>query len=280
MSKGMYASVDGIARRVTKLYTGVNTLQSVGNLPIGATVKLNVAGVPRDFLVIQQGNPNTSIYDTSCNGTWLFLKHPYEVKQFSEEVYSTNYSSSDIRAYLDGTFFGRFDADVQAAIKEVKLPMSSDSLREKGISAKVFLLFGREIGITSYNGGVVNYGTAEILDYFLQGTDEAARNLRVATRENGARIDYWLRGMHLVGEESMANYIANASVSTPGNMAGKDVSLTSGVRPAIILPFEIGVTDGFVDGSVAETYAVVARKIKKAYSGDENGVARLRWTSE
>ena len=44
---------------------------------VGSTVKLKVNGTAREFLVVHQGKPS-SLYDESCNGTWLLMKDCYE----------------------------------------------------------------------------------------------------------------------------------------------------------------------------------------------------------
>ena len=43
---------------------------------VGSTVKLKVDGALKEFLVVHQGKPS-SIYDDSCNGTWLLMKDCY-----------------------------------------------------------------------------------------------------------------------------------------------------------------------------------------------------------
>ncbi len=44
----------------------------LGAKAIGSKVKLNFGGSPRDFIVVHQGKPS-SLYDDSCNGTWLLM---------------------------------------------------------------------------------------------------------------------------------------------------------------------------------------------------------------
>lgn len=44
---------------------------------VGSVVKLNVNGAAKEFLVVHQGKPS-SLYDDSCNGTWLLMKDIYE----------------------------------------------------------------------------------------------------------------------------------------------------------------------------------------------------------
>lgn len=41
----------------------------VGELPVGSSVYMNVDGSRREFIIVQQGNPNPAIYDASCDGT-------------------------------------------------------------------------------------------------------------------------------------------------------------------------------------------------------------------
>lgn len=43
---------------------------------VGSTVKLTVNGKAREFIVVHQGKPS-SVYDESCNGTWLLMKDIY-----------------------------------------------------------------------------------------------------------------------------------------------------------------------------------------------------------
>ena len=44
---------------------------------IGSTIKLKVNGSARNFIVVHQGKPS-SVYDDSCNGTWLLMQDIYE----------------------------------------------------------------------------------------------------------------------------------------------------------------------------------------------------------
>lgn len=44
-------------------------MAKLGDMAVGSTVKIKVNNTLRDFLIVQQGNPDTSIYDASCDGT-------------------------------------------------------------------------------------------------------------------------------------------------------------------------------------------------------------------
>lgn len=39
------------------------------NMAVGSTVKIKVDGTLKDFIIVQQGNPDSTIYDSSCDGT-------------------------------------------------------------------------------------------------------------------------------------------------------------------------------------------------------------------
>ncbi len=52
---------------------------TLGSKAVGSIVKLNFDGAMREFLVVHQGKPS-SLYDESCNGTWLLMKACLEYK--------------------------------------------------------------------------------------------------------------------------------------------------------------------------------------------------------
>lgn len=39
------------------------------NIAVGGTVKIKVNGTVKEFIIVQQGNPDSTIYDSSCDGT-------------------------------------------------------------------------------------------------------------------------------------------------------------------------------------------------------------------
>lgn len=129
----------------------------LGTKAVGSIVKIKVNGASKDFIVVQQGNPNTSIYDSSCNGTWLLMKDIYTTSTFGN---NNSYKDSSIHTYLNGTFYNLIDSNIRAAIKQVKIPYqngtgSGGSLAtgSNGLSTKVFLLSGYEVGWTTSDNG-------------------------------------------------------------------------------------------------------------------------------
>ena len=165
----------------------------LGTKAVGSIVKIKVNGASKDFIVVQQGNPNTSTYDSSCNGTWLLMKDIYTTSTFGN---NNSYKDSSIHTYLNGTFYNLIDSNIRAAIKQVKIPYqngtgSGGSLAtgSNGLSTKVFLLSGYEVGwTTSDNGYFPKDGVR--LAYF--GNSSSGNSKRIAYNGSSAAI-WWLR---------------------------------------------------------------------------------------
>ena len=52
------------------------------DLAVGSSVYLMENGVATEYLVVNQGIPSgSSLYDSSCDGTWLLRKDIYEKRQ-------------------------------------------------------------------------------------------------------------------------------------------------------------------------------------------------------
>lgn len=213
----------------------------LGTKAVGSIVKIKVNGASKDFIVVQQGNPNTSTYDSSCNGTWLLMKDIYTTSTFGN---NNSYKDSSIHTYLNGTFYNLIDSNIRAAIKQVKIPYqngtgSGGSLAtgSNGLSTKVFLLSGYEVGwTTSDNGYFPKDGVR--LAYF--GNSSGGNSKRVAYNGSSAAI-WWLRS------PGTLNYNSVWNVYTDGSY-GSWYYDSCGVRPAFILPSTLVVSD---DGTVS-----------------------------
>lgn len=205
-------------------------------LSVGSTVKLNVNGTAKEFLVVHQGLPS-SLYDSSCNGTWLLMKDIYEERVWAS--IKNDYNNSDIHAYLNSTFFGLFDSDIQSAIKLVKLSYGTyqNGISSNGLSTKVFLLSGYEVGWTNSGDKYIPVDGA-CLSYF-NGTS-STDSKRIAYY-GGSAVLWWLRSLYSVNERSVCYVTANG---------GRDRAVCNnffGVRPALVLDSSLSVSD---DGSV------------------------------
>lgn len=215
----------------------------LGSMSVGSTVKLKLGGTARDFLVVHQGLPS-SMYDSSCNGTWLLLKDIYTTRTWDSS--NNDYKNSDIHSYLNGTFLNLFDNDIKNAIKQVKIPYQngtgyggSVASGANGLSCKIFLLSGYELGWTTSDSPYFPRDGAK-LSYFSSGTSSSANNKRIANY-NGSAAGWWLRSPIT----NYTNYVWG--VLSSGNCGSWDCGDTYGVRPALVLDSSLSVSD---DGSV------------------------------
>ena len=215
----------------------------LGSMSVGSTVKLKLGGTARDFLVVHQGLPS-SMYDSSCNGTWLLLKDIYTTRTWDSS--NNDYKNSDIHSYLNGTFLNLFDNDIKNAIKQVKIPYQngtgsggSVASGANGLSCKIFLLSGYELGWTTSDNSRFPRDGAK-LSYFSSGTSSAANNKRIANY-NGSAAGWWLRSPG-AGLTNRVWY-----VYSDGSYYYWDYYNTDGVRPALVLDSSLSVSD---DGSV------------------------------
>lgn len=214
---------------------------------IGSTIKLKVNGSAKDFIVVHQGKPS-SVYDDSCNGTWLLMKDIYENRQWHSSN-TNDYANSTIHSYLNSTFLNLFESNIKNAIKQVKLPYRKGSgtsttvtSGSNGLSAKIFLLSATE---TSFSFSYMPSGEGAELAYFKGCADNSSDSKRVAYL-NGSTAYWWLRSPYC-GSFDSALYV-NAN----GGWNGSGCSDSNGIRPALILPSTLLVSD---DGTVSTNTA-------------------------
>lgn len=215
---------------------------------IGSTIKLKVNGSAKDFIVVHQGKPS-SVYDDSCNGTWLLMKDIYENRQWHSSN-TNDYANSTIHSYLNSTFLNLFESNIKKAIKQVKLPYRKGSgtsttvtSGSNGLSAKIFLLSATE---TSFNfSSYMPSGEGAELAYFKGCADNSADSKRVAYL-NGSATFWWLRS------PNCHNFDLALYVFSDGDWNGYYCSDSYGIRPALILPSTLLVSD---DGTVSTNTA-------------------------
>ena len=214
---------------------------------IGSTIKLKVNGSAKDFIVVHQGKPS-SVYDDSCNGTWLLMKDIYESRQWHSSN-TNDYANSTIHSYLNGTFLAMFDSNIQKAIKQVKLPYRKGSgtsttvtSGSNGLSAKIFLLSATE---TSFSFSYMPSGEGAELAYFKGCADNSSDSKRVAYL-NGSAAYWWLRS------PGCDDFFSALYVNSNGDWGYDGCSGSGGIRPALILPSTLLVSD---DGTVSTNTA-------------------------
>lgn len=198
----------------------------IGDLPVGDSVYMHIGGVLTEFFIVHQGIPTEGIngltYGSSCEGTWVLQKNIHCM--FEERMPKpVSYTKSFMREYIEGEYFNLIDPDVADEIKEVTLPdlnswdsMGNDATPQP-FKAKVFLLHEYD--------PVTNRVQTATLDYF---KDEDAP-WRTADY-NGAATPWFTRTPN---NDDLFCFIH-------GNANG--AARYSGIRPAMVFPFETRVS--------------------------------------
>lgn len=214
---------------------------------IGSTIKLKVNGSARNFIVVHQGKPS-SVYDDSCNGTWLLMQDIYENRAWHSSN-TNDYANSTIHSYLNSTFLNLFESNIKNAIKQVKLPYRKGSgtsttvtSGSNGLSAKIFLLSATE---TSFDFSYMPSGEGAELAYFKGCADNSSDSKRVAYL-NGSATDWWLRSPYC------RDFFLALYGNSDGDWGSSFCSYSCGIRPALILPSTLLVSD---DGTVSTNTA-------------------------
>lgn len=199
---------------------------ALGTKAVGSKVQLKLGGVKKNFIIVHKGKPS-SLYDDSCNGVWLLQEDIQETRQWQ----STNVNkleSSEIQAYLNSTYLALFNANIQAQIKQVKIPYrqnggsgGTDRSGANGLSCKIFLLSAREVGFSDTY--IPNDGAK--LDYFNSGNGTDTK--RVA-KYNGSATFWWLRSPNTNNTNNVWN------VNSDGQYNNNNANNTYGVRPALM----------------------------------------------
>lgn len=182
-----------------------------------------------------------TLYDASCNGTWLLRRECYGDKIPWSNAASNAYTQSTLVSWVAETFCNYLD--IKDIIKTVKIPyfsMSSSAVGSlkslsNGYSCKGFMLSAKELGNDLPLAGGYNPPDGVLLDYFVSGT---TGNARRAAKSGTAYSNYWTRSpatstsVHVwfVTDDSEGD----AGIFTYNN----PVSDYARCRPAFILPFD------------------------------------------
>lgn len=219
---------------------------------VGSVVKLKFNGAMREFIVVNQGKPS-SLYDESCNGTWLLIKDPYENSRQWHSSNVNDYANSTIHAYLNSTILNLFDADIRAQIKQAKIPYRPGSGTSgtvnsgaNGLAAKIFLLSMPELGFLSSDYSYMPADGAK-LAYFESGNGTSALNKRIA-KFNGSAVGWLLRSPYLNNSTDAWICVSN------GRASYHNASISYALRFALILPSNLLTSDdGTINTNTAPT---------------------------
>lgn len=202
-------------------------------LAVGSTVKLMENGTAVEYLVVNQGIPdNSSLYDSSCDGTWLLRKDCVANRTWNDSS-SNSYKDSTMHSYLNSTFLNIFEDSSRVAIKPVKIPylngmgVSGDAIATgaNGLETSAFLLGSYELGWTTYGMSYMHIDGA-CLSYF---NGAAASDAKRIANWNGVVTNWWLRTA--TGNTQDSVIVTTAS----GGRSNMKYSYSNGVRPCVII---------------------------------------------
>ena len=223
--------------------------QKLGNVPVGTILHLKENGVYQDYLVVHQGLPG-SMYDSSCNGTWLLRFYIYSKRVFDAND-DNRYKQSEINAFLNNDFMELFDADMQDTIKQVIIPYGVGGGKttvlsgSNGLSCKCFLLSACEEGGLESIAGTYLVEDGSKLSYFISGNTEEALNKRIAIYD-GVATRQFLRTPN-------GKYSYNVwQISKEGYFSSDVAMYKQGIRPAMVMPSDLLVDDD--NNILADTY--------------------------
>ena len=185
----------------------------LSSLPVGTFVRIKENGADVNYRVVHQGLPS-SLYDSSCDGTWLMREQLYAQGYFDGT--DNDYKSSDMHTYLNSTVLGLFDANTQGVIKQAKIPYFNGAGNSgavasgaNGLSTKIFALSGYELGITTSTNSALPVDGA-CLSYF-NGT-AATDSKRIAY--NGGTAAHWWSRSPYVGQSKNIFYVSSSGQVT------------------------------------------------------------------
>lgn len=202
--------------RKGEVHTAPVTGVLASSLAVGSTVKLMEDGTAVEYLVVNQGIPeNSSLYDASCDGTWLLVN---------------TYANSAINTWLNGDFFNSLGSVEQSAIKQVKVPYcpgnksTSAKTGANGLNTKAFLLSLREIG--SASGYSPDEGAT--IEIFSGSSGDSYKYPYL----DGSKVAWFTRTPYTSSNGADAVF----TIPVNGVFSTTSVMSTSGIRPALIVP--------------------------------------------
>lgn len=164
----------------------------ISSLSVGSPLWIDVNGVSTEFIIVHQGNPNTSIYDASCNGTWVLMKDIYVKKA----TYERNDRDNSVTSYLKGEFYDLLDSKTKAVIKTVKVPYWYYDRIANSSGGYDYTNYAFKSGSSGYSANVFYLSADEVWD---------ANLTNVGVNLNDVTLDYF-KGVTTDSEKLCAFY--------------------------------------------------------------------------
>lgn len=194
------------------------------DIAVGTSVYLKENGNLVEYIVVHQGNPSTTKYDASCNGTWLMRKDLHGLSPFYSDG-DAQYIYGELCNYCENTIYASFDSSTKSVINQVKIPYQHSKTKyydlANGYSCHAFALGAFEVGFTR-SDDTIGYDGA-ILQYF-----SGAKNAKRIAYLNGTATAWWLRTRDT--SSSVAFYVTKS-----GSLYNDNAAATLGVRCGLVL---------------------------------------------
>ena len=191
--------------------------KTVGDLAVGESLWLTEDGVLTEYFVVQQGNPDSTVYtDAGADGTWILRR--------DASTFGTVTGAGAATVVSDGTYLARFPEELQAAMREVKKPIGVTT-SVASITSKIHQLTIKETGEPEGVAGLPldafqDLGSPDVIAYY-----------------NGAAVRYWLSDSSVAGDATTGYsgvyfYIDKYGIANLAQYSTTDLYY---IRPVMIL---------------------------------------------
>ena len=190
---------------------------------------------------MHKGNPDATMYDTSCNGAWLLRKTAFPNIAWNSTA-SSNWSTCDAMKWLRDTYPAK--TNISSIMNVAKVPYIGPQMNQiisgaNGNAAKCFLLSNAEVGFANTENYPIKL-CGKKLDYFDSTNASSASTKRMcySSENESSGVSWWLRTQP-TNNQSNAEF-----VGITGEYGNVDVSSISmmgqmfSVRPAFIVPLD------------------------------------------
>ena len=116
--------------------------------PVGSIITSRIDGRNYSFIIAHHGKPS-SVYDDSCDGTWVVINDCYTLAQYGE---SPSYKDSFVNTGINNDIIKIFENGLKGVVKPVKIPYTDSSgtvmSGSDGLATNLFLLSATEVGLS------------------------------------------------------------------------------------------------------------------------------------
>ena len=176
----------------------------------GKIINLPVNGVMVPHRVVHIGNPDSELYDSSCDGVWVLRENIVGTGAWNTSGVNTLLNSTIMQTMAE--YVGDYDTTVQSAIKTVKIPyLTSDGIVHSGANGMECKLFPPSLREVNNTMGAADGAT---LNYFNEGATE-----KRTFNFNGTPFGWWTRSITSGGENNVYIIMPNGTSATVSNPA-------------------------------------------------------------